>query len=172
MPRTPARRPAPRLAPPAPSAPAEAPPQRSPGPMVQAAAIVVAAPDAIAGPPVQRAAGPAAAGAVAIPSGGGRPLAPATRQRMEGLFGADLGGVRTYSGGHVPALGALAFTRGDDVHFAPGQMNDRTLKHELTHVMQQRSGRVKATGDVRGVPLNDDPSLEREADAMSRREKP
>lgn len=46
------------------------------------------------------------------------------------------------------ALGALAFTCGADIHFAPGRYNPHThegaqlLAHELAHVLQQRTGRV------------------------------
>ncbi len=67
-------------------------------------------------------------------------------------------------------LGARAFTQGNNIHFAPGQFNVESqqglqlLGHELWHVVQQREGRVKATGSIKGQALNDDPDLEREAD--------
>ncbi|WP_236841458.1 hypothetical protein [Brevibacillus formosus] len=38
------------------------------------------------------------------------------------------------------------------------------LGHELTHVVQQRQGRVKANVPDASLPINDDPSLEAEAD--------
>jgi hypothetical protein len=64
-------------------------------------------------------------------------------------------------------MGAHAFARGAEVHLAPGQ--ERHLPHELWHVVQQKQGRVRATGRANGVPLNDDSNLEREADLFSRR---
>ena len=36
--------------------------------------------------------------------------------------------------------------------------------HELGHVVQQKEGRVQATEAVRGQALNDDRSLEQEAE--------
>ena len=38
------------------------------------------------------------------------------------------------------------------------------LVHELGHVVQQKQGRVQATEAVRGQALNDDRSLEQEAE--------
>lgn len=71
-------------------------------------------------------------------------------------------------------VGALAYAQGSDIHFAPGQYDPNSksgqelLAHELTHVQQQQSeGRVKSTGQVSGMPLNDDKSLEKEADDMA-----
>ena len=43
------------------------------------------------------------------------------------------------------------------------------LGHELTHVVQQSEGRVKPTTEVMGMPVNDDPSLEAEADKMGKK---
>ncbi len=66
-------------------------------------------------------------------------------------------------------MGALAYTRGDHVHFQPGRYDPssrdgrRLLAHELTHVVQQRAGRV-AVPRTRGAPVNADPGLEAEAD--------
>jgi hypothetical protein len=97
------------------------------------------------------------------------------RGPMESSLGADLSSVRVHQGAHVPALGAAAFTQGNDVHFAPGRYDPSSasgrdlIGHELAHVVQQRAGRVQATGDVGGVPLNDSASLEAEADSAGRR---
>lgn len=69
-------------------------------------------------------------------------------------------------------LGALAYTQGTDIHFAPNAYDPHSssgkslIGHELTHVVQQSQGRVNATGEIDGMPLNDDTSLEREADEM------
>ncbi len=70
-------------------------------------------------------------------------------------------------------VGALAFTQGSNIHFAPGQYQPETaqgkhlLGHELAHVVQQREGRVRPTGQVAGMPVNDNPTLEKEADVMA-----
>lgn len=98
------------------------------------------------------------------------PLPPLLRDLMEALLGADLGTVRIHlESAEALARGALAFARGDALHFAPGAWNPRTpagwsvIAHELTHVVQQRAGRVRpaAPGEV----VRDD-ALEREADAI------
>jgi hypothetical protein len=89
---------------------------------------------------------------------------------MEGAFGTDFSGVRIHEGPRAAALGALAYTQGPDIHFAPGQYQPHTqrgqeiLGHELTHVVQQAQGRVRATRQVKGTGVNDDVGLEREAD--------
>src|SRR5581483_5963812 len=44
----------------------------------------------------------------------------------------------------------------------------RLLAHELTHVVQQRQGRVETPGGG-GAPINDAPHLEAEADAVAAR---
>ncbi len=67
-------------------------------------------------------------------------------------------------------LGALAFARGSDIHFAPGQFKPDTrsgqelIGHELGHIQQQKAGRVQATSHTQGQAVNDDQSLEKEAD--------
>lgn len=100
---------------------------------------------------------------------------PATVQRkMEGLFGADFSDVRVHSGQAVSGLGALAITHGSALHFAHGQYHPDSprgyhlLAHELTHVLQQRSGRVKNPFNT-GVALVQDPLLEAEAERMGLR---
>lgn len=90
------------------------------------------------------------------------------RRGMEALSGEDLSDVRVHRGSSRPArLGAHAFAQGSDIHLAPGQ--ERHLPHEAWHVVQQRQGRVPATGRVAGVAVNDDAALEREADRMGSR---
>lgn len=67
-------------------------------------------------------------------------------------------------------IGALAYTQGDTITFAPGQFQPNTqsgralIGHELTHVKQQRDGRVQPTTQAKGLPVNNDPGLEKEAD--------
>lgn len=103
--------------------------------------------------------------------GGGDGALPApVAAEMEGAFGADFSAVRVHQGSEAASVGAHAYTQGTDIHFAPGQFAPHTpegkelLGHELAHVMQQAQGRVAPTGDAGGVPLNDDPGLEQEAD--------
>jgi hypothetical protein len=103
--------------------------------------------------------------------GEGRPLEPGIRRTMESFFQADFSGVRVHQGTTAPAMGALAFTLGEEIHFAPGLYDPASpegvalLGHELTHVVQQRDGRV-ANPYGRGVAIVQDPALEAEADRM------
>jgi hypothetical protein len=62
---------------------------------------------------------------------------------------------------------AAAFTQGTHIHVAPGQ--EQHLAHEAWHVVQQKQGRVRATGRVAGLPLNDSEHLEHEASVMGRK---
>ena len=105
--------------------------------------------------------------------GQGRPLPEAVRQKMESVFNTDFSDVRVHVGAQAQSIGAVAFTMGSQIHFAPGQYNPNTshgqrlLGHELTHVMQQRAGRVRNPfGD--GVAVVQDPGMEAEADRMGR----
>lgn len=97
----------------------------------------------------------------------------AVKQRMEDSFGTDFSSVRVHpESSKAPEVGALAYTQGTDIHFAPGQFKPDTaagrelLGHELTHVVQQFDGRVQPTTEISGMPVNDNEALEREADAM------
>jgi Domain of unknown function (DUF4157) len=105
------------------------------------------------------------------PSGHGRPLDGTVRRKMEGAFGADFSSVRVHEDEKASALGAHAFTLGDRLHFArgkyrPGSLEgQRLIGHELTHVVQQRGGRVGApVGGL--VEMNRNGALEREADTQ------
>ncbi len=98
------------------------------------------------------------------------------RQRMEDSFGTDFSSVRVHpESSKAPEVGALAYTQGTDIHFAPGQFKPDTsvgqqlLGHELTHVIQQAEGRVQPTTEVGGMPVNDNESLEHEADVLGAR---
>ncbi|WP_428264927.1 DUF4157 domain-containing protein [Haliangium sp.] len=82
----------------------------------------------------------------ALDSKGGQALPEETRAFYEEGMGADLSGVRIHTGKQsasaADAIGARAFTRGADVHFASGQYNanpagDPLLAHELVHTVQQ-----------------------------------
>jgi hypothetical protein len=103
---------------------------------------------------------------------GGAEMPGEVRAKMEAAFGVDFSPVRIHEGPHAPAIGALAYTQGTNIHFAPGQYQPGSgrgqalLGHELTHVVQQSQGRVRATAQAKGVDINDDASLEQEADEM------
>jgi hypothetical protein len=103
----------------------------------------------------------------------GQPLPPSVQRRMETFFEADFSDVRVHVGGEATSIGAIAFTLGSDIHFAPGFYEPHTsrgqelLGHELTHVLQQRDGRVaNPFGD--GIAVVQDAELEAEADRMGR----
>lgn len=85
---------------------------------------------------------------------------------IEALSGMDMSGVRVHRNSHKPAaLQAHAYAQGSDIHLGPGQENH--LPHEAWHVVQQAQGRVRPTTQMAaGVAVNNDKSLEREADAM------
>lgn len=107
-------------------------------------------------------------------AGDGRGLGRA-QGRMEQGFGADLSAVRVHEGDHVSTLGALAYTQGTEIHFAPGKFDPdspeglQLIGHEVAHVMQQAQGRVAATAQAKGLAINDDRGLEREADELGLR---
>ncbi len=91
--------------------------------------------------------------------------------KMGESMGADFSNVNIHTNSNSATdVGALAYTQGNDIHFAPGQFKPDTksgqelIGHELTHVVQQREGRVQPTTEVNGMPVNDSASLEREAD--------
>lgn len=95
------------------------------------------------------------------------------KSKMENSFGTSFGDVNIHTdSSQAKSMGALAFTQGSNVHFAPGQYNPQSssgqalLGHELTHVVQQRAGRVAVPHQSKGAPINADPSLETEADNL------
>ncbi|HEX2095732.1 MAG TPA: DUF4157 domain-containing protein [Longimicrobiaceae bacterium] len=108
------------------------------------------------------------------PPSGGQPLPGPVQTKMEAAFGHDFSGVRIHQGPEAASIGASAFTRGTNIHFVPGrydphsQEGQRLLGHELTHVVQQRAGKVAAPQGG-GVPINDDRGHEAEADAAGAR---
>lgn len=84
---------------------------------------------------------------------------------IESLSGFSMDDVRVHYNSDKPAtVQALAYTQGTDIHVAPGQ--ERHLPHEAWHVAQQMAGRVEPTTEVGGMPVNDNPALEHEADVM------
>ncbi len=87
---------------------------------------------------------------------------------LENLSGLDMSDVRVHYNSSKPTqVQAHAYTRGTNIHIAPGQ--EKHLPHEAWHVAQQKQGRVRPTTQVAGLPVNDSPSLEKEADVMGRK---
>jgi Domain of unknown function (DUF4157) len=105
------------------------------------------------------------------PKSGGQPIPDQVRAKMEAAFGADFSDVRVHVGQEASAIGAIAYTWGTNIHFAPGQYSPNTIQgqkllgHELWHVVQQRSGRVSNPFGS-GVAVVQDHALEAEADRM------
>ncbi len=92
---------------------------------------------------------------------------------MESSFNQDFSHVRVHANSSkAPEVGAMAYTQGSNIHFAPGQFapgtpsGRRLIGHELAHVVQQGQGRVTPTTQVNGMPVNDNPALEKEADIL------
>src|ERR1700752_1014232 len=76
-------------------------------------------------------------------------LPPRLRSGVEALSGIAMDDVRVHRNSSEPAkLGALAFTRGAEIHLGPGQ--EGHLPHEAWHVVQQKQGRVQATTQMKG----------------------
>jgi len=104
----------------------------------------------------------------------GQPLDATTRAFMEPRFGHDFSRVRVHSDSRAaesaPAVNALAYTVGSHVVFGAGQyapqsaLGKKLLAHELTHVVQQRSG-IHLENDV-GKPGD---AYEQHADAVADR---
>ena len=99
---------------------------------------------------------------------------------IENLSGYTMDDVKVHYNSPKPAqLRAHAYAQGTDIHLGPGQ--EKHLPHEAWHVVQQKQGRVKPTmqfwkrsgnpdhvnaSEKKGVQINDDAGLEREADVM------
>jgi hypothetical protein len=135
---------------------------------------------------LQRAVGNAGVGALmeeerspvhdVVNSGAGSALAPDVRGEMEQRLGHDFSDVRVHTDSRAAdsaaAVNAHAYTVGSNVVFQrdrydPGSTEGKTmLAHELTHVVQQRSGPVDGTDTGGGIKVSD-PSdrFEREAAA-------
>ena len=113
-------------------------------------------------------------------SGSGEPLRADLRERFEASLGADLSAVRIHHGAASAdasaAVGAKAYTMGNDIHFASGryQPDDpfgvHLLAHEVAHTVQQAGAspvrqhklEVSTPGDASEV------EADRAADAMVR----
>jgi Domain of unknown function (DUF4157) len=99
-----------------------------------------------------------------VNSGGGSPLAGDTREFMESRLGADFSDVRVHTDSKASesarSVQAHAYTVGNDVVFQSGKYEPesdsgkRMLAHELTHVVQQRSGPVAGTPAPGGIKVS------------------
>ena len=110
---------------------------------------------------------------VAAPPASAHGIPVSVQTKMERALNTSLAGVTVHPGSSkATEVGALAYTQGTDIHVAPGHYSPHTssgqklLGHELAHVAQQMAGRVQPTGEVGGLPLNDSPALEKEADTL------
>lgn len=108
---------------------------------------------------------------------GGSALPAATRAGMEARFGTDFGAVRLHTGAAAAesahSVQAKAYTVGEDVVLGAGvdpasTAGEKTLAHELTHVMQQRAGEVDGTPTGGGIKVSDPGDrFEREAEHIA-----
>src|ERR1700731_701346 len=99
-----------------------------------------------------------------VGSGGGAPLDKDTRGFMESRLGADFSDVRVHTDAKASdsarSVQAYAYTVGSDVVFQSGKYEPesdsgkRMLAHELTHVVQQRSGPVAGTPAAGGIQIS------------------
>lgn len=110
----------------------------------------------------------------------GKPLDEPVRREMESRIGADFSNVRVHtdSAAHTTAesVQAHAFTSGSHIVFQRGRYDPASsagkhmLAHELTHVVQQRSGPVAGTDTGGGLRMSDpSDSFERAAEANATR---
>lgn len=84
---------------------------------------------------------------------------------IEALSGISINDVKVHYNSPKPAaIQAHAYAQGTEIHVAPGQ--EKHLPHEAWHTVQQKQGRVQPTLQAKGVPVNDDAGLEKEADVM------
>jgi hypothetical protein len=113
-----------------------------------------------------------------VVSSGGRPLPTATRAEMEARLGADFSDVRIHTDAAADesarSMQAHAYTAGSHIAFRDGAFSPTsdagrtTLAHELTHVMQQRSGPVAGSPIGGGITVSDpDDRFERQAAASA-----
>ncbi|MDY0964787.1 DUF4157 domain-containing protein [Massilia sp. CFBP9026] len=107
----------------------------------------------------------AVAAATVTPKPNNSGLPENLKSAIESLSGMSMDHVRVHYNSAQPAqLNAHAYAQGSEIHLATGQ--ERHLPHELWHVVQQAQGRVRPTLQMKAGAVNDDPSLEKEADIM------
>jgi hypothetical protein len=117
------------------------------------------------------------AGRINRARGGGQPLEGTVQEQMSAAMGYDFTGVRVHTSPESDdlnrQLSARAFTTGQDIFvrqgdYAPHSSTGQELiAHELSHVVQQSTGRVSGGGGGMTVrPAGD--AFEQEADALAR----
>jgi uncharacterized protein DUF4157 len=99
-----------------------------------------------------------------VNSGGGSPLDRDTQGFMESRLGADFSDVRVHTDSTASesarSVQAHAYTVGTDIVFQSGKYAPESdsgkhmLAHELTHVVQQRSGPVAGTPAPGGIKIS------------------
>lgn len=102
-----------------------------------------------------------------LSKGSGRALhlPEALQDSLEGQFGYSIDNLKFRESSDVNTIGAKAYARGDEIHFAPGQFRPDTalgrkmIGHEVAHIAQQAAG-----GLGTGVQL--DPAMEHQADVQ------
>jgi hypothetical protein len=120
---------------------------------------------------------PAVESAINRARGAGQPLDEAVQAQMGTALGHDFSRVQVHTGAEAHALNkqlsAKAFTTGRDIFFRQGEYNPGSgsgrelLAHELAHVVQQSTGRVRGDGvGMTAKPAGD--TFEREADSAAR----
>ncbi|KAA0930652.1 eCIS core domain-containing protein [Streptomyces apricus] len=103
----------------------------------------------------------------------GRPLDGPTLNEMQARHGgADFSTVRVHDDikaqRSAAAIGARAYTSGENIVRGKDGFDKKTLAHELKHVLQQREGPVAGTPTGGGLTLSDrNDHHEREAEASS-----
>ncbi|GAB4477635.1 MAG: hypothetical protein OHK0057_27590 [Thermoflexibacter sp.] len=109
-------------------------------------------------------------------TGSGIDLPAQLKTQMESSMNADFTGVKIHTNSsEAKQMGAKAFARGNNIHFAQGYYNPDSQKgkemlgHELAHILQQRQGKVKPTGTSGGYAVNTDDSLENQADNIGKK---
>lgn len=123
--------------------------------------------------PVQRSGQPASEQSEVVQRATQGGLPDKVQSKMQNAFQTDFSNVTVTTNSSVAKnMDAAAFAQGNSVHFAPGQFKPNTqsgqalIGHELTHVVQQRQGRVKAETQYKGMGINANRGLEAEADRL------
>ncbi|MFB2894790.1 DUF4157 domain-containing protein [Aerosakkonemataceae cyanobacterium BLCC-F50] len=89
---------------------------------------------------------------------------------IENLSGLAMDDVKVHYNSSKPSqLEAFAYTQGTNIYLGPSQ--EKYLPHEAWHAVQQKQRRVQPTLKVKGLMINDDRSLEQEADLLGGRAK-
>lgn len=110
----------------------------------------------------------------ATSAGGGRPLPPANRGKLEAAYGTDLGHVRVHTDSSADtaaqAVNAHAFATGSNIFFRSGNFRpdtpagEKLLAHEVAHTVQQADGLARSADTSISEPGD---RIEREAEAAA-----